>query len=69
MQLKNSKCADSDCKQENMILESFKTNLLIAQENMKKELIDSMIASENNKNNAVVAQVGLNFFKTFFGSK
>lgn len=59
LQINNNKQLTRDVTQENMILEQFKENVLVVQENMRQELINDAISSSTRVNNAVSVRIWL----------
>ncbi len=56
-------------EQENIVLENFKNQLILAQENIKQELINDAINANKNANNAVTVRLVLDIISTLFGNK
>ncbi len=69
LQVNNIHQMSDSTDQENVILENFKNQLILAKENIKQELINGAINANKNANNAHTFKVMVDLFRIFFGNK
>ncbi|MDP3788591.1 MAG: hypothetical protein Q8Q60_04750 [Candidatus Chromulinivorax sp.] len=67
LQKNNCKRINDDIAIENMILEDFKSNLILAKENIKQELINGAINANKNANNAITVRLVIDIINALFG--
>ncbi len=67
LQKNNCRRNNDDMTIENMILEDFKSNLILAKENIKQELINGAINANKNANNMYTLRAVLDVLSILFG--
>jgi len=68
LQMNNINQMSNNADQENMILENFKNQLILAQENIKQELINNAINANKNANNAITVRLVIDIISALFGN-
>ena len=68
LQMNNINQMSNNADQENLILENFKNQLILAQENIKQELINGAINANKNANNAITVRLIIDIISALFGN-